>query len=64
MLHLLIHFLILPFLSQAVPSSYHRPSWVKKSKDGVTEDSDGWVYLVFAAVLVLLGGAFSGLTIA
>lgn len=55
-----------------IPTVAARPLWVmvglearKHHEDGPDpEDASMWLYLAIAAVLVLLGGAFAGLTIA
>jgi len=65
-LPLVLRLLCIP-LAHAIPSHYHRLAWVVSSKHPAAVDEDGgggWLYLVFAGILVLLGGAFAGLTIA
>jgi metal transporter CNNM len=47
-----------PLLARDLFSSAEEP----KAKD--PDDPSLWIYLTFAAILVLLGGAFAGLTIA
>ena len=45
-------------------SHKHLPSAFKRVEEPDAEDPSLWLYLGIAAVLVLLGGAFAGLTIA
>jgi len=47
-----------------VPLSHFEHILLKKDEPADVEDVTFWPYLAIAAVLVLLGGAFSGLTIA
>jgi hypothetical protein len=58
--------LLLPPLIHAVPFDYRLNTWNghQSADDSVSNDPAGWIYLVSAAVLVALGGAFAGLTIA
>ena len=48
----------------AAPFNYAFSNKVKDDAPKDTEDPSLWLYLSMAAVLVLLGGAFAGLTIA
>ena len=54
----------LPFLG-AAPTGYRPSSSLAKANDAMPPDSPKlWIYLAVALGLVLLGGAFAGLTIA
>ena len=53
---------ILTPLASAIPSRIPGPIPVRHDAD--TDNESSWLYLVCAAILVLLGGAFAGLTIA
>lgn len=48
---------------QAAPFHANPSFWTEK-KDKPKDDPSLWLYLSVAALLVLLGGAFAGLTIA
>jgi metal transporter CNNM len=56
--------LLLTGLAQAAPSHYHDILSPFKKAEDVAEEIPTWVYLTTAGALVLLGGAFAGLTIA
>jgi hypothetical protein len=58
---LIIKVAFLPF-AYAFPAFYQFETKTKVHHD--TDDSDDWFFLICAGVLVLLGGAFAGLTIA
>ena len=60
---LLLGIINLPFLT-AAPTGY-LPSNLLRTRDAMPPDSPTlWIYLAVALGLVLLGGAFAGLTIA
>jgi metal transporter CNNM len=47
-----------------VPLAHLEHTLLKKDEPAEVQDVSLWLYLAIAAVLVLLGGAFAGLTIA
>jgi hypothetical protein len=65
--HVPIFKLLFASFSHAFPLAAEQKGWIGPASHRVVADdgeTDAWLYLVIAAVLVLLGGAFAGLTIA
>jgi metal transporter CNNM len=59
----LVKLLLLPVVSAAPIGAWSSGIWIREEEHHV-EDGSLWVYLSVAVALVLLGGAFAGLTIA
>lgn len=57
-------FLVLAQLSHASAAPIKQFFGLAKAEEPDPQDASMWLYLGIAAVLVLLGGAFAGLTIA
>jgi metal transporter CNNM len=57
-------FLVLAQLSHASAAPLKQFFGFVKAEEPDPEDASMWLYLTIAAILVLLGGAFAGLTIA
>jgi metal transporter CNNM len=59
-----ILFLVVAQLSHVSAAPIKQYFGLSKAEEPDPEDASLWLYLLVAAVLVLLGGAFAGLTIA